>query len=504
MGTDGETAHAAGTGRPPFRYLDEMNFAEFPLAALADTAPAGQKTLEFADQIDDPSTGRTVARTLVVTAADRFGLPTALDDEVLLGLLQLTARAGFADRKVHFSRYGLIKLLGWRDESKSYKRVEESLNRWAGTTLQYRKAWWSKAERCWVTETLHVLDQVTVFDRERLARRRAAGSGELALSSFVWNQTVFDSFKAGYLKALDFGFYTSLGSAVAKRVYRFLDKRFYHTGRWEFDLRAFACAHVGLSAAAPNAELKRKLRPAIRELEGRGYLAPLPDAARFVKAGRGGWRAVFVRATAPARATARTPDEPLVGELVARGLSERAARRLVDRYPAARVAGNLRLADRQARAAGGAIRNRAGWLYAAVVHDYAARADPGPPVGRPADRPSPASPSPGPTAPPPSEAEAAFDHFWAGLPEEGRAAFEREAVAAARPFHRRHYEGGAVARGALWAAARRRLLIDPFERVRPGSDRPNPARGGEGRRLAMAARGRGQWRDGGGGDRCSG
>src|SRR5262245_772627 len=92
------------------RYRDEMNFAEFPLASVSDTIAEGQKTLEFTDEIFDPSTNRTVPRTLVITAADRFGLPTALDDEVLLGLMQLSCDQGFADRKVHFSRYELIKL----------------------------------------------------------------------------------------------------------------------------------------------------------------------------------------------------------------------------------------------------------------------------------------------------------------------------------------------------------------------------------------------------------
>src|SRR4051812_22040769 len=181
-----------GTGH---RFRDELNFAEFPIAAVADTVAANVKTLEFEDEIFDPSTKKPVTRTLVITAADKFGLPTALDDEVLLGLMQLSCDQGFADRKVHFSRYELIKLLGWRDESKSYKRIEDSLNRWTGVTLQYQKSWWAKDEKCWVNETFHVIDQVIIFDRERIARRRkmAKDAPDKALSSFAWNDTVFQS-----------------------------------------------------------------------------------------------------------------------------------------------------------------------------------------------------------------------------------------------------------------------------------------------------------------------
>jgi hypothetical protein len=59
----------------------------------------------------------------------------ALDDEVILGLIQLSKLQSFSNRKVNFTRYQLIKLLGWRDESKSYDRIEKSLNRWVGVTL---------------------------------------------------------------------------------------------------------------------------------------------------------------------------------------------------------------------------------------------------------------------------------------------------------------------------------------------------------------------------------
>jgi len=51
---------------------------------------------------------------------------------VLLGLVQLSKLHQFADRKVPFTRYQLVQLLGWRDDGKSYERLEQSLNRWTG------------------------------------------------------------------------------------------------------------------------------------------------------------------------------------------------------------------------------------------------------------------------------------------------------------------------------------------------------------------------------------
>jgi hypothetical protein len=59
---------------------DELNLAEFPLAALSNRTADGQKTLEFKDTIFDRQAGKLVERKLTVTAADKFGLPSAMDD----------------------------------------------------------------------------------------------------------------------------------------------------------------------------------------------------------------------------------------------------------------------------------------------------------------------------------------------------------------------------------------------------------------------------------------
>jgi hypothetical protein len=54
--------------------------------------------------------------------------------------------------------------------------------------------------------------------------------------------------------------------AVAKRMYRFLDKRFHFSSELRFNLPVFACEHIGLSRRYDAAQLKRRLSPAIAEL----------------------------------------------------------------------------------------------------------------------------------------------------------------------------------------------------------------------------------------------
>ena len=46
---------------------DEMNLAEFPIAALTDYVPRGQNTIRFSDGVGS----------LLITGSDAYGLPTA-------------------------------------------------------------------------------------------------------------------------------------------------------------------------------------------------------------------------------------------------------------------------------------------------------------------------------------------------------------------------------------------------------------------------------------------
>ena len=98
---------------------DELNLAEFPLCALSRRPRPDQKTLRFEDRLLDKSRGEWTTRQLTITGSDAFGLPTPLDEEVLLGLIQLTRQRDFADRKVPFTRHELLRLLDWRDDTKN-------------------------------------------------------------------------------------------------------------------------------------------------------------------------------------------------------------------------------------------------------------------------------------------------------------------------------------------------------------------------------------------------
>jgi len=351
---------------------DELNLAEFPLCALAHRRKPNQRTLHFEDRIWDELRREMITRQLTITGSDAFGLPTALDDEVLLGLVQLTKQHGFSDRKVPFSRYQLLKLLGWRDDTKSYERLEASLNRWTGVTLYYRNAWWNKSRQSWVDEKFHVLDNVWLCHRSDL--KTDFGEGTF-ISAFVWNDVIFRSFQAGNLKSLDFDFVKDLDSAIAKRLYRLLDKRFFHRTRWEFGLKDFAYEHIGLSRGYDASSLKRKLRPGIAELEMKGFLQPMAENQRFRKLCATEWRVIFTKAM-PKLVTSDLASPPssndnLVTALIQRGVTRRSAQHAVQEFPADQIEQQIEVFDWLiSRKDVKVSRNPPGWLMSAITDNY--------------------------------------------------------------------------------------------------------------------------------------
>lgn len=391
----GEFDHPGGEGTSSIDagWKDELNLAEFPIAALTDRVPDGQTTMVFEDRMERRDSSPIVRR-LTIMGTHKHGLPTATDDEVLVGLIQLTKRrSNFTDARVQFSRYELIELLGWPQSGQSYRRIEEALHRWVGVVLMYENAWWDNAAKSWVDEQFHVLDNVTLYDRERWRTSAKSGrSGKdrggkpdkppLPLSSFRWNEVIFQSFQSGNLKQLDLEFYLKLRLPTTKRMYRFLDKRFYRRARLDFDLRSLACEHIGLSRSYAPTELKRRLKPALEELEQLGFLEPMGANERYYNVKRGCWRIIFIRSGQSASASASTsaqdldeheerrPSE-LVDALRERGVTARTARELVEAHPETLIRTKIEVFDwlvkNEDRRVG---KNPAGYLVASIRSDY--------------------------------------------------------------------------------------------------------------------------------------
>jgi hypothetical protein len=354
---------------------DEMNLAEFPIALLTDRIPKDQKEAVYQDEIFDERTGRTLARKLTIQAGGR-GLTTAIDDEVILALIQITkAKNGFSNKKVEFTRFELINKLGWPNAGTSYDRVELALDRWTSVYLKYENAWRDNRTKAWTSpQGFHIIDNFKLNDS-----RTSGDQLELMPSYIIWNDVIFDSFQAGYLKPLDYDLCMGLRNSTAKRMYRFLDKRFHHKPDWLFDLKELAHEHIGMGRHYEGpAHLKRNLQPAITELESVGFLEPLPEAERFPKDGKDWKIRLIQKSAAPVALPAATPAQapappPLVAELTGRGVSDKTAAELVQQHQAEAIQAKLDVFDwlvgKQDKRIG---KSPEGYLVKSICDDYKA------------------------------------------------------------------------------------------------------------------------------------
>ena len=271
---------------------DEMNLVEFPFATLSERA--GQcRVLEFQVEEYDRVLGKPVVRKLTVTGDAKYGLPTAKDEEVYLGLLQLTKlHSNFSEVRVQFTRSELIRLMGWKNRDWSYHRIATALARLTGVRLFYENAWRDNAKKKHRTKGgFGLLDSFELRDGRV---RTADGDEEERLSEFRWNSVMFDSFQAGYLKKIDYARIRSL-SPAARRLYRYLDKHFYppHRTTLVLNLRELAFEHIGMSRSYDTSQLKRELAKPIGELEQIEFINV--ERHRFSQNGgrRGEWHISF-------------------------------------------------------------------------------------------------------------------------------------------------------------------------------------------------------------------
>lgn len=350
---------------------DEMNLAEFPIALLTDRVPKDQLEAVYQDEIFDERTGRTLARKLTIQAGGR-GLTTAVDDEVILALIQITkAKNGFTNKRVEFTRLELITKLGWPHAGTSYDRIELALDRWTSVYLKYENAWRDNRTKTWTSpQGFHIIDNYKLNDS-----RSSGDQLELMMSYVVWNDVIFDSFQAGYLKPLDYDLCMGLRNSTAKRLYRFLDKRFHHKPDWLFCLKDLAHEHVGMGRHYEGpAHLKRNLQPAIEELEQVGFLEPLPKTERFFKEGKE-WKIRLIQKSVTAIPDPTQITEPastLAQALIARNISALSATALVENHPTEKIQAKIDIFDwLVARQDKRVAKSPAGYLVKSITDDYA-------------------------------------------------------------------------------------------------------------------------------------
>lgn len=266
---------------------DEMNLAEFPLTKLGSRDR--RDVLTHKGWVKEKHR-RAYRQVWTVRGATGLGLPNELGDRVILALIALNVQQDTRARKVEFSRYQLLKIMGLDPQgSNLYDKLELVLRQLAGITIESERAFYDKAQSKRLTsrEAFHLIDKLWLRKYETDADTLA---DEDAHGYIVWSGEIWNSLQAGYIKNLDLDFYYSLPSPLARRLYRFLDKRMRHRNQMEIDVFELS-SRLGQSRYRKPSETYRKLKPGVQQLIERKFLASADvvkrqkyTRIRFVKA----------------------------------------------------------------------------------------------------------------------------------------------------------------------------------------------------------------------------
>lgn len=280
------------------RGRDEMNLVEFPFATLLRRPSMG--SIKCQRWISDAQ-GQRHAQRWVVQGGSESGLPTEFDERVYVALMAVTKQQGLAQRKVTFSVYQLLKIMGESTDNRHYRSVERSLERLLRASIVAEGAFWDGEQKKLVQlmNGFHLIEKYWLAYKE-LDREKAREEG--AQGYLVWGQEIWSSLQSGYLKQLDLDLFFSLQTPVARRLYRFLDKKLHQRQRLEIDIFQLS-QQLGMAWYRYPAKVKEKLQPGIDELIAAGFLA----SGEMIKVD-GYTRMRFVKGQGKPKATPQSND----------------------------------------------------------------------------------------------------------------------------------------------------------------------------------------------------
>src|SRR5215212_1655131 len=256
------------------RGKDEMNLAVLPIARLGRNDR--RTRIEYYGTFKEAGKEQEKLVWIVEGAA---GLPTEFAERVMVALLYIGSEENFANRRMTFTVYRVLKVLGLAISNRNYRMVETALKQLTGVLITTDKAWIERTEegkqkRVTTSRGFHIVDEYYLHYQE---------DDEEGKESFIlWGARVWKSIQAGYLKLLDIDFYYSLENPIARRLYRLLDKMMAYNSSKPYQIDIFDLANkLGMASYEHAAHLRRPLKIAAQELVERGYLS----AFEFFKVG---------------------------------------------------------------------------------------------------------------------------------------------------------------------------------------------------------------------------
>lgn len=197
------------------------------------------------------------------------GIPSAFDQDVYNAIMKLYLSQKGTDKKnIHFTDYKIAKTIQIAFSGERLKRIRESYDRMASTTLKYEGSFYSKGEK--ITRIFHLLANVERYEKKK-------GKREINMTKVTLDDIMLKSIDNNYFNLIDFDKYVALPSGVPRRLYEYLEKKKYQKNSFEIGIKKLA-KRIPLRTKQIS-KIKQYLDKANKELKKQGII----DSWKYTK-----------------------------------------------------------------------------------------------------------------------------------------------------------------------------------------------------------------------------
>jgi hypothetical protein len=307
------------------------------LGFFSPTASTGkrknEKIISFAREL--PGGIKTEAKATIM--ATSRGLPNTADLDKYLAFQLIVAdlkkKQALLTNPIGFTTYQLLRCLGLKPTGKRYVEVDHWLDRMAGTLIKSEGAVYFAKTKRYMKDRFHVFEKVYTVGEE-LPDGRKAEQNYVFLSD--WQ---LENLNHGHVLPIDLENYQQLRSDIAKNLVPMFYIWFYASKRSFQKRYRDLCQHLNVKVWTQFSRAKEQFSPALTELQSVGYLSdwdicPTVDGKDFKLIFTSG--PIFRDEVKSDRIRQRDDTQvidpkftDLVQALAARGVAEKAARRLL-------------------------------------------------------------------------------------------------------------------------------------------------------------------------------
>ncbi len=204
-------------------------------------------------------------------------LPGTFDQDVYVETLRRYGEAGFpSDGMVSFTLHAFLRSIGRRVDGRTYEQLRSAFNRLERTILESSGVYLAARTNIALEGRFTILSSVAIerrriIDREQFTLFPVLTASEPGDARIVISPVLRENIAAGHTVALSSPQYQSLGSPVARRLYRLLEvARESGTVAWRVTLDELA-QQLPLAQRYPS-HLQRVLQPAHEMLLAAGLV----------------------------------------------------------------------------------------------------------------------------------------------------------------------------------------------------------------------------------------